>query len=106
MATKGDLHDEEDLFIEGTIEGKITVKQGSVTVGEPGPCKADIHATNIQVAGDVRGILTGSEQVVARDRARRGEPHGEDRDARDDMESVDRSPKNGSSHNPSPAQSV
>ncbi len=31
LAIKGDLYGEEDLFIEGTIEGKITVKQGSVT---------------------------------------------------------------------------
>ena len=54
LAIKGDLYGEEDLFIEGTIEGKITVKQGSVTLGERGRVLADIHATNIQVAGNVR----------------------------------------------------
>ncbi|HLE71783.1 MAG TPA: polymer-forming cytoskeletal protein, partial [Vicinamibacteria bacterium] len=33
---KGDLQGEEDLVIEGRIEGKISIKQGNVTVGEKG----------------------------------------------------------------------
>lgn len=64
VSIKGDLYGEEDLFIEGRIEGKITVKKGSVTVGEKGRVQADIKATNIQVAGEVEGDLTGREQVV------------------------------------------
>ena len=116
LAIKGDLYGEEDLFIEGTIEGNITVKQGSVTVGERGRVVADIHATNIQVAGDVRGDLTGSERVVLLET---GSVEGNitaksvtlENGARfkgsiDMVESVDRSPKNGSSHKPSPPQSV
>ena len=64
VSIKGDLYGEEDLFIEGRIEGKITVKKGSVTVGEKGRVQADIKATNIQVASEVEGDLTGREQVV------------------------------------------
>jgi len=64
LSLKGDLHGEEDLFIEGQIEGKITVTKGSVTVGEKGRVQADIEATKIQVAGEVEGDLTGREQVV------------------------------------------
>ena len=64
LSIKGDLYGEEDLFIEGRIEGKIAVKKGSVTVGEKGRVLADIKATNIQVAGEVEGDLTGREQVV------------------------------------------
>ncbi len=64
LSIQGDLDGEEDLFIEGRIEGKITVKKGSVTVGEKGRVQADIKATNIQVAGEVEGDLTGREQVV------------------------------------------
>lgn len=64
LSIQGELYGEEDLFIEGKIEGKITVKQGSVTVGEQGRVQADIKATNIQVAGEVQGDLFGREQVV------------------------------------------
>lgn len=64
LSIKGDLYGEEDLFIEGAIEGKITVHKGSVTVGEKGRVKADIEATNIHVAGEVKGDLAGSDQVV------------------------------------------
>lgn len=64
LTIQGDLYGEEDLFIEGRIEGKITVKKGSVTVGEKGRVHADIKATSIQVAGEVQGDLTGREQVV------------------------------------------
>ena len=64
LSIQGDLYGEEDLFIEGRIEGKITVKKGSVTIGEKGRVHADIKATNIQVAGEVEGDLTGREQVV------------------------------------------
>lgn len=64
VSIQGDLYGEEDLFIEGRIEGKITVKKGSVTIGEKGRVHADIEATHIQVAGEVEGNLTGREQVV------------------------------------------
>ena len=64
LSIKGDLYGEEDLFIEGRIEGKITIKKGSVTVGERGRVHADVKATNIQVAGEVEGDLVGREQVV------------------------------------------
>ncbi len=64
LSIKGDLYGEEDLFIEGRIEGKITLKKGSVTVGERGRVHADVEATNIHVAGEVEGDLLGREQVV------------------------------------------
>ena len=116
LAIKGDLYGEEDLFIEGTIEGNITVKPGSVTVGEQGRVMADIHATNIQVAGDVRGDLTGSERVVLLEtgsvegnitaKSVTLENGAHFKGNIDMVESVDRSPKNGSSHKSSPPQSV
>jgi cytoskeletal protein CcmA (bactofilin family) len=64
LSIKGDLYGEEDLFIEGRIEGKIMMKKGSVTVGEKGRVHADVEATNIHVAGEVEGDLHGREQVV------------------------------------------
>jgi cytoskeletal protein CcmA (bactofilin family) len=61
---RGDLQGEEDLVIEGRIEGKISIKQGNVSVGERGRVEADIEAASIQVAGLVKGNLTGADRVV------------------------------------------
>jgi len=61
---KGDLQGEEDLVIEGRIEGRIAIKQGNVTIGEKGRVEADIEAASIQVAGLVKGNLTGADRVV------------------------------------------
>ena len=61
---RGDLQGEEDLVIEGRVEGKISIKQGNVSVGERGRVEADIEAASIQVAGLVKGNLTGADRVV------------------------------------------
>jgi cytoskeletal protein CcmA (bactofilin family) len=61
---KGELQGDEDLIIEGRVEGRISIKQGSVTVGDKGRVEADIEAASIQVAGTVRGNLTGADRVV------------------------------------------
>ena len=64
VVVKGEVYGEEDLVIEGKVDGKITVKTGSVTVGEKGTIDADIQAVSIQVAGNVKGNLAGAEKVV------------------------------------------
>ena len=61
---KGELCGEEDVIIEGCVEGKITLKQHAVTIEESGRVDADIIASTIRVAGVVHGNLHGMEQVV------------------------------------------
>jgi cytoskeletal protein CcmA (bactofilin family) len=70
LAFKGNLEGDEDLVIEGRVEGKIAMKQGSVTVGEKGRVEADIDAASIEVAGVVKGNLTGADRVVLRETGR------------------------------------
>src|SRR6185436_6662646 len=40
---KGDLTGDEDLVIEGRVEGKVDLKQNNVTVGRNGRVKADVY---------------------------------------------------------------
>lgn len=63
---KGELRGEEDLVIEGRIEGKIEFKQNNVTIGKNGRVKADIYGKHISVEGEVQGNLQGEEQLVLR----------------------------------------
>lgn len=62
----GDVTGGEDLTILGKVEGKIALPKNSVTVGQSGRIVADIQAKVVSVAGEVRGNLVASEQIVIR----------------------------------------
>ena len=66
ISIKGDLTGEEDLSIEGRLEGKIELKRHSVTVGKNGHIKGDIYGKVITIEGTVEGNLYGEEQLVVR----------------------------------------
>jgi cytoskeletal protein CcmA (bactofilin family) len=66
ISIKGDVTGEEDLLIEGRVEGKIQFSRNTITVGKSGRIKADIHAKSITVEGEVEGNLFGEEQLVLR----------------------------------------
>lgn len=67
---KGELSGGEDLFIEGRIEGKVSLAQHAVTVGAKGRVAADIHARAVQVEGEVDGNIAAEELVVLKKSAR------------------------------------
>ena len=60
---KGEVSGKEDLFIDGSIEGKLDMIGASVTVGPNGKVKADIQAREIIVRGTVQGKLSGRDRV-------------------------------------------
>lgn len=60
---KGEISGKEDLFIDGTLEGKLDLSGASVTIGPNGKVKADIQAREIVVRGNVQGKLTGRDRV-------------------------------------------
>jgi cytoskeletal protein CcmA (bactofilin family) len=66
ICIKGDLTGQEDLLIEGRVEGKIELRQHNVTVGKNGHVKADIYGKTITIEGEVQGNLYGEEQLVLR----------------------------------------
>ncbi len=63
---KGDVTGEENLTIDGTVEGTVTVKQHSLQVGKNGRVNADVYAKIIRIEGNVEGNLHAEEQVVIR----------------------------------------
>ncbi len=66
ISIKGDLTGEEDLSIEGKVEGRIELRRHSVTIGEHGHTKGDIYGKVITVEGTVEGNLYGEEQLIVR----------------------------------------
>jgi cytoskeletal protein CcmA (bactofilin family) len=66
LLIQGSLSGEEDLLIEGRVEGEISLRKHSVTVGPKGRIQADIYSKSISVEGEVAGNLFGEDQVVIR----------------------------------------
>lgn len=68
--TGGKLSSDEDLIIEGTVEGTIAHQNHQLTIGETGKVKADVHARVIIVEGTMEGDMQGDEAVHIRSTAR------------------------------------
>jgi cytoskeletal protein CcmA (bactofilin family) len=63
---KGDLSGEEDLIIQGKVNGTIQLREKSLTVGSQGQVDANVLAHSVIVEGTVNGDLYGSERVSIR----------------------------------------
>src|SRR5450432_3205415 len=66
---KGDLSAEEDLLIQGRVEGSITHTQ-RLTVGPQGTVRANIRAQLIIIEGTVDGDLQAEKSVFVKDTAK------------------------------------
>jgi len=63
---KGELSGNEDLFIEGTVEGKIELRDHVLTIGPSAKIKAEVFAKVVIVLGEVAGNITVSEKLDIR----------------------------------------
>ena len=63
ITIKGDLTGNEDIVIEGTVEGKVDLPSNQLTIGANGSAKAEITAKAIVVIGKVAGNVKGTERV-------------------------------------------
>jgi cytoskeletal protein CcmA (bactofilin family) len=66
---KGELSAQEDLIVQGSVEGSISHTQ-SLTIGGDGSMKGDIRARVIVVDGKVDGNLYATERVIIRSTGR------------------------------------
>jgi cytoskeletal protein CcmA (bactofilin family) len=62
---RGELSAQEDLIVQGSVEGSITHTQ-SLTIGTDGSMKGDIRARVIVIDGKVEGDLYATESVNIR----------------------------------------
>lgn len=60
---KGELTGEEDLLIEGNVEGTIELKNHHLTIGKQGIVKANVSAKSITVEGAIEGDLTAVDRI-------------------------------------------
>jgi len=61
---KGEVTGSEDLFVDGMVEGKLSLTTNScLTVGPNGHVKADVLAREVIVRGKIEGKVTGLDKV-------------------------------------------
>lgn len=68
VVIKGELEGSEDLTIEGQVEGKIELRDHTLTVGENGRIKAQVFAKSVVILGELVGNVNASETVDIRDK--------------------------------------
>ncbi len=60
---RGELNGNEDLTIEGKVDGKITLKGHHLTVGANGKIKGEIFAKSVLVVGEVNGNVAADDKI-------------------------------------------
>jgi cytoskeletal protein CcmA (bactofilin family) len=62
----GTITGNEDLYIDGEVEGKITLENCSVTVGPNGNVQADVKAKSVAILGCVKGNVHVGDRTEIR----------------------------------------
>jgi len=70
LVFKGELSAEEDLLIQGKVEGTIRHNASNLTIGAHGNVTADIDARSVIVQGQVTGDIRGEVAIVVEPSAR------------------------------------
>ncbi len=66
VVIKGDLSAQEDLIIEGQVQGTIDLDDNVVTIGSAGRVTAHVLAKVVIVKGKVDGNITATEAIHLR----------------------------------------
>jgi cytoskeletal protein CcmA (bactofilin family) len=60
---KGEVTGSEDLYMDGVVDGKLNLTNGSLTIGPNGTVKADVNAREVIVHGRIDGKVTGRDKI-------------------------------------------
>ncbi|MFQ5719517.1 MAG: polymer-forming cytoskeletal protein [Acidobacteriota bacterium] len=63
ICIRGELTGQEDLTIEGKVEGKIDLQEHNLTIGPNGRIQAEVGARTVVVQGEVTGNIKARERV-------------------------------------------
>ncbi len=66
VVVKGELSAEEDLTVDGQVDGRIQLKRSVLTIGPNGRIKGELRAEKVIVMGKVDGNITATEKIILR----------------------------------------
>jgi cytoskeletal protein CcmA (bactofilin family) len=63
ITIKGEVIGNEDLTIEGKVDGKIVLKDHNLTIGANGRIQAEVQAKTVLVIGEIVGNVIADDKV-------------------------------------------
>jgi cytoskeletal protein CcmA (bactofilin family) len=66
LKVKGEIAGSEDLYVDGEVEGKITLQGNNLTIGPNGNVRAEVSAHSITVLGRLQGNVRAADRVEIR----------------------------------------
>jgi cytoskeletal protein CcmA (bactofilin family) len=66
MIIKGSLHSENDVFLDGEIEGDLDVENCRLMIGPHGKVVANVRAREVDIHGIVTGNVESTEKTSIR----------------------------------------
>lgn len=63
LVIAGELTAVGDLTIEGRVEGRVTVRDATLTIAPSARVEADLRAARVVVQGDVSGAIYASDRI-------------------------------------------
>lgn len=63
VVVRGEMSGQEDLLLEGKVDGQINLPDHSLTIGPTGQVKAEIHARQVTIHGAVDGNVTARDKI-------------------------------------------
>jgi cytoskeletal protein CcmA (bactofilin family) len=66
ITVKGDISGDEDLIIQGRVEGRVDLRRNNITIGKNGTVKADVFGKTISIEGEIHGNVYGEEKIIIR----------------------------------------
>jgi cytoskeletal protein CcmA (bactofilin family) len=70
ITIRGEVTGEEDLVIEGRVEGRIELVNHHLTVGTNGQIEAEVVAKEVTIVGHVSGNVTATERAEIQESGR------------------------------------
>ena len=66
LRVNGEISGNEDLLVEGSVNGPVNLGDGVLTVGDTGNVKGDVTAREVIVLGSVTGNIEARDRVEIR----------------------------------------
>jgi len=62
----GEIYSEEDLFLDGELQGRLELKNSRLTIGPNGKAKSNVKAREVIIQGQVQGDVEATQKITIR----------------------------------------
>ena len=66
VIVRGEISGKEDLYIDGDVEGTVTLSDSRLTIGPNAQVRADVNASEVVIFGSLTGNITSTGRVDLR----------------------------------------